>query len=56
MEDHQENNSSESSFEDLANLNESEMKEMKDQNPEKEKENDFMDILGNGQLTKTVPY
>lgn len=55
-------NSSASSFEDLANLNENELKEMNDEVEAKKEDNSttaekdkmFMDILGNDQLTKRV--
>lgn len=52
-------NSSASSFEDLTHLNETEIKEAKEQGLITEEtatkhDDSFMDILGNGQLTKQV--
>lgn len=46
--------SSNSSFEDLSNLNETELNEAK--KDEVPKEDEIVDILGNGQLTKKVSF
>lgn len=43
--------SSNSSFEDLSNVNVNDLK-----NPDSPEEDEPMDILGNGQLTKKVRY
>lgn len=46
--------SSNSSFEDLSNLNETELNDAK--KDEVPKEDEVVDILGNGQLTKKVSF
>lgn len=46
--------SNNSSFEDLSNLNENELKETSDPQKSDEKIDDVLDIIGNGQITKKV--
>lgn len=51
-----EKNSNNSSFEDLSNINESELKEHQqhDEDEDRKEEDDIIDVLGNGQLKKRV--
>lgn len=46
--------SNNSSFEDLSNLNENELKESAEPAASQSKNDELLDIIGNGQLTKKV--
>lgn len=46
--------SNNSSFEDLSNLNENELKESAETAASQSKTDELLDIIGNGQLTKKV--